>query len=143
MADVVAREKDEEHKLQKEKFRLVESDKRHHHEIINTQLRSNKETIKQLRKENKDLKAMIATVSKGGNAVNLHERESERVRQEIDKARLRLDDVKEEGRFLRGEVQRMREAMNDVRAESQRHPHGRRHPYGSEDSYYVVGESPR
>eukprot|EP00760_Papus_ankaliazontas_P035389 PhM_4_TR7770/c0_g1_i1/m.83435 len=103
----------------KEKYRLVDADRRHAYDSTMQQLKSNKETIKSMRKEVKDLKAMIANVAKGGSAVNLQEREAAKLRQEIDHTRLRLDATAAEGSELRRELQLMKESLRDVVVESQ------------------------
>eukprot|EP00759_Apiculatamorpha_spiralis_P027894 PhF_6_TR30557/c0_g1_i1/m.44870 len=109
----------EEHVQIKEKYKLVEADRRHNHESTMSQVKNNKESIKQLRKENKELKTMISTISKGGSALNIHDKETERLRQEIDKARLLLDDAKAESERFDAEVQKMREACHDVQVDNE------------------------
>ena len=53
----------------KEKLRLLEVDRKNFYESSQQQIRSNKDTIRRLRQENKDLKATIANAKRGAATV--------------------------------------------------------------------------
>jgi hypothetical protein len=103
--------------LLREKLRLLEADRKTYFESSSVQLRGNKDTIKGLRNENKDLKAVVAAAKRGPG--NLQAKETVRLDQDIYTATLRLDDMKEREQELRRKMDKEREVLTDIKVNSE------------------------
>lgn len=108
---------DDEQQLLREKARLLEADRKAYFETSQTSLRDNKEVIKTLRKENKELKSIIAAAKRGPGAVQ--EKESSHLDHAIYSATLKLDNLRAVEQERRSALRKQHEVVGDIEINSQ------------------------
>eukprot|EP01006_Ploeotia_vitrea_P013672 TRINITY_DN3566_c0_g1_i1.p1 TRINITY_DN3566_c0_g1~~TRINITY_DN3566_c0_g1_i1.p1 ORF type:complete len:535 (-),score=119.14 TRINITY_DN3566_c0_g1_i1:1626-3230(-) len=108
--------------MMEKKFRLLDQDRKANFEGTASALKQNKEEIKQMRKNNKDLKANLTSLSKTVGGVNdqaVQDSELQKLDEKIYKLRRRFDEAKGTVDSRRTELQRLKEKLRDLEKESQ------------------------
>lgn len=108
--------------MMEKKFRLLETDRKAYFENSQSTLKQNKELVKTLRKENKELKASLGTLSKTMGGVNdqaIQDNEIAKLDEKIIRMRKKYDDARQQVESKRMELGRMKEKLKDLDKESQ------------------------
>eukprot|EP00668_Euglena_longa_P015211 GGOE01019266.1.p1 GENE.GGOE01019266.1~~GGOE01019266.1.p1 ORF type:complete len:524 (-),score=214.16 GGOE01019266.1:255-1826(-) len=108
--------------MMEKKLRLLETDRKAYFENTQQTMKSNKDTVKSLRKENKELKAALSSLSKSIGGVNdqaIQSNEISRLDDQIIRLRKKYDDVRQTAEQKKSELARLKEKMKDIDKESQ------------------------
>ena len=111
----------EDASIMEKKLRLLETDRKAYFENSQQQLKAKKAMVKNLRKENKELKQSLGTSSKSIGGVNdqaIQDNEIAKLDEKIAKLRKRYDDSKQTAESKKMELSRMKEKLNDLEKES-------------------------
>jgi len=108
--------------MMEKKFRLLETGRKADFENSQHTLKQNKELVKTLRKENKELKASLGSLSKAVGGVNdqaIQNNEIQKLDGKIIKLRKKYDDARQQAEAKRNELSRLKEKLKDLEKESQ------------------------
>lgn len=104
------------------KFRLLETDRKAYFENSQVSLKQNKELVKSLRKENKELKGSLSSLSKSVGGVNdqaIQDNELAKLDEKVTKLRRRYDTARADAEAKKLELNRLKEKLKDLEKESQ------------------------
>eukprot|EP00667_Euglena_gracilis_P006862 EG_transcript_6931 len=108
--------------MMEKRLRLLETDRKAYFENTQQTMKSNKDAVKTLRKENKELKAALSSISKSIGGVNdqaIQSNEIARLDEQIIRLRKKYDDVRQTADQKKSELARLKEKLKDIEKESQ------------------------
>jgi DNA repair exonuclease SbcCD ATPase subunit len=103
--------------LLQEKMKLLESDRKSYFETTQTQLQANREAIRVLRNENKELKTVVASGRRGSGS--LQSTETAHLDRELYTVTLRLDELRDQEIAKRQTLAKEEEKLNEVEMQCQ------------------------
>eukprot|EP01010_Urceolus_cornutus_P002235 NODE_284_length_1849_cov_249.160556_g229_i0.p1 GENE.NODE_284_length_1849_cov_249.160556_g229_i0~~NODE_284_length_1849_cov_249.160556_g229_i0.p1 ORF type:complete len:547 (+),score=211.46 NODE_284_length_1849_cov_249.160556_g229_i0:60-1643(+) len=103
------------------RFKLLETDRKAYFENSRAAIKANQDLVTQLRKENKELKASLASFTKASGGVNdqaIQDTEISKLDEKITKMRRKFDDVRDLADAKKSELARAKEKLKDLEKES-------------------------
>jgi chromosome segregation ATPase len=108
--------------MMKQKMKMIEGDRKVFYEQSQTTIKQNKDLLKTLQKENKELKLSLATLTKSIGGMNdqaIQDNEISRLDERIVQLKRKYDVSKSEVEYKQSELKRLKEKLGDIEKESQ------------------------